>query len=279
MSVDISVIIPTFRRQGQLAQALASVLGQIGVTFEAFVVDDCPDGSARDVVEQLQDPRINYIRNHRPSGGVPSIVRNLGWPRASGAYVHFLDDDDIVPEGHYAAVKAAFVSHPRIGLVFGRIEPFGDCPEEQLQHERRYFDEAARNAKRWGRLGPRLGFTGWMLFGSALLICSGGVVRRECVVRLGGFDPQIRLMEDAEFYCRVMRTCGAIFLDRVAIHYRIGSPSLMHSPNPPPEQRRQEREGHRLMWKNYCRDHGTFEFFALALLTRTLSKLVYFVSL
>jgi len=274
MSVDISVIIPTFRRQRQLAQALASVLGQVGVTLDVFVVDDCPDGSAQEVVEQLQDPRITYLRNRTPSGGVPSIVRNLGWPHAGAAYIHFLDDDDIVPEGHYAAVKAAFESHPRVGLVFGRIEPFGDCPEEQLQQERCYFAEAARHAKRSARFGRRFGFTGSMLFGSALLICSGGIVRRECVVRLGGFDPHVRLMEDAEFYCRVMRSYGALFLDRVSIHYRIGSPSLMHSPNPSAEQRRQEREGHRLMWTNYRRDYGIFEFFALALLTRALLKLL-----
>jgi glycosyltransferase involved in cell wall biosynthesis len=274
MSVDISVIVPTFRRQKQLAEALASVVGQMGVTLDVVVVDDCPDGSAREVVEQFQDPRITYLRNRPPSGGVPSIVRNLGWPRSSGAYIHFLDDDDIVPKGHYAAVKAAFESHPRIGLVFGRIDPFGDCPEEQLHHERRYFAEAARHAKRCAHFGRRFGFAGWMLFGSALLICSGGVVRRECVVRLDGFDPRVRLMEDAEFYCRVIRSFGALFLDRVSIHYRIGSPSLMHSPKTSAEQRRQEREGHRLMLANYRRDHGMLEFLALGLLTRALSKLV-----
>jgi hypothetical protein len=48
----------------------------------------------------------------------------------------------------------------------------------------------------------------------------------------------------------------------------------MHSPNPSAEQRRQEREGHRLMWTNYRRDHGMLEFVALALLTRALLKLV-----
>jgi hypothetical protein len=56
-------------------------------------------------------------------------VRNLGWPLTRGAFVHFLDDDDIVPGGHYAAVKAAFEQRSSVGLVFGRIEPFGVGPE------------------------------------------------------------------------------------------------------------------------------------------------------
>jgi glycosyltransferase involved in cell wall biosynthesis len=272
MPVDISVVIPTFRRAPLLAEALASVLGQGGATLEVFVVDDDPDGSARGVVEALRDPRVVYLKNPQPTGGFPSVVRNLGWPRASGTYVHFLDDDDIVPEGHYAAVMDAFAHHPGVGLVFGRIEPFGDCPPEQLAHERAYFAASGRNASRCGRFGPKLAFVGQMLFGPAMLVCSAAVVRRDCVVRIGGFDPRMRLVEDTEFFCRVTRASGACFIDRVTLRYRIGSPSLMHAPNPPPEQLQGVAEGVRRVWSNYRRDHGALEFFALAAMTRLVLK-------
>ena len=146
MPIDVSVVIPTYRRTTQLIQAIASVQVQGGPTLEILVVDDCPDGSAESTVERMRDPRIVYLRNPNPTGGVPSIVRNLAWPKARGRFVHFLDDDDIVPAGHYAAVAAAFARRPDVGLVFGRVEPFGDGPEAQLQHERRFFAQAARSA-------------------------------------------------------------------------------------------------------------------------------------
>jgi glycosyltransferase involved in cell wall biosynthesis len=266
-------VIPTFRRPVLLTEALESVLGQTGATVEVFVVDDCPDGSAREVVKGLRDPRVTYMLNPHPTGGFPSNVRNLGWPRATGTYVHFLDDDDIVPDGHYAAVKDAFARHPRVGLVFGRIEPFGTCPPEQLKHECNYFTAAARHAARCNRFGAKFAYAGWMLFGSeALLVCSAGIVRRECVVDVGGFDSHMRLVEDSDFFCRVMRTCGAYFMRRVALHYRIGSPSLMHAPDPPPEQRQAVQEGIRQIWSNYRRDHGFLEFLALAAFTRLFLK-------
>jgi GT2 family glycosyltransferase len=272
VSIDFSVIIPTFRRPRELVEAISSVLRQRHTTVEIFVIDDSPEGSAEAAVTGLTDSRITYLRNPNPTGGVPSVVRNIGWPMATGTFVHFLDDDDIVTEGHYAAVKTAFEANPGVGLVFGRIEPFGSGPAEQLDHERQYFAGAARKAASSNRFGSRVAFTGRMLFADALLVCSSSVVRRECVTRLGGFDPSIRLMEDADFHVRAIRECGALFLDRTAIDYRVGSPSLMHSPNPTEEQKQGERLGHRQLQAKYRKQRGAIEFYALALFTRTVLK-------
>ena len=272
MSIDISVIIPTFRRPRELVEAISSVLRQHEPAVEIIVIDDSPEGSAEEAVNGLRDSRVVYVKNPKPTGGVPSVVRNIGWPLAQGTFIHFLDDDDIVAEGHYSAVKAAFAANPSIGLVFGRIEPFGNGPAEQLDRERQYFAEAARQAAASGRFGTRIAFTGRMLFGNALLVCSSSMIKRECVTRLGGFDPSIRLMEDADFHVRAMRECGALFLDRTAIHYRVGGPSLMHSPNPTEEQKQGERLGHRQLQAKYRRDRGDLEFYALALFTRTVLK-------
>jgi GT2 family glycosyltransferase len=272
LSIDFSVVIPTFRRPNELIEAISSVLRQNDLAIEIFVIDDSPEGSAEDAVRGLRESRIVYLKNPNPTGGVPSVVRNIGWPMANGTFVHFLDDDDIVAEGHYAAVKAAFAANPAIGLVFGRIEPFGNGPVTQLDQERQYFADAARKAASSGRFGSRFAFVGRMLFDNALLVCSSSVVRRECVARLDGFDPSIRLMEDAEFHVRAMRKCGALFLDRTAIRYRVGSPSLMHSPHPTEAQKQSERLGHRQMQVKYRNEHGALEFYALALFSRTVLK-------
>jgi glycosyltransferase involved in cell wall biosynthesis len=273
MLIDFSVVIPTFRRPSELMDAISSVLRQHDATIELFVVDDSPEGSAEEAVRGLGDPRVIYLKTPNPTGGFPSIVRNIGWPMANGTFVHFLDDDDIVPEGHYAAVKAAFAANPTIGLVFGRVEPFGSGPAAQLGHERQYFADAARKAAVSGRFGSRFAFIGHMLFDNALLVCSSSVIRRECLVRLGGYDPSIRLMEDAEFHVRAMRECGVLFLDRTAIRYRVGSLSLMHSPNPTEAQKQGVRLGRRQMQLKYRKEHGALEFFVLALFARTVLKI------
>jgi glycosyltransferase involved in cell wall biosynthesis len=269
---DFSVVIPTFRRPEQLRESIASAIGQRGVTTEVFVIDDSPEGSAEKVVENFADARIAYVRNPHPTGGRPSVVRNLGWPLAAGSFVHFLDDDDIVADEHYAAVKSAFETHAEVGLIFGRVEPFGEGPGWQLDHERRYFAEAARKAAMGARLGARWGLTGLMLFDTALFVCSASIVRRACIAPLGGFDPEIRLMEDADFHVRVIREYGAYFLNQTGIRYRIGAPSLMHSPTPTPTQHQEVSRGSRRMQIKYRSERGGLEYYALALLTRAVLK-------
>ena len=253
-------------------EAISSALHQEHVTVEIIVVDDSAEASAREPVAKLSDRRVTYIQNPSPSRGYPSIVRNLGWPHANGAFIHFLDDDDIVPDGHYAEVKKTFAAHPEVGHVFGRIEPFGDASEDQMAHERRYFEHAARKARFCRRFGPRWAFVPKMLFNQLLFVCSACVLRRECVEQLGGFDSQIRLMEDADFHIRAIRRFGTVYMDRLSLHYRISAQSLMHSPNPSESQLRDEREGHRLIHTKYRRERGRFEYYTLQAFARSILK-------
>jgi succinoglycan biosynthesis protein ExoM len=93
---DVSLIIPTFKRPGPLAEALASVFAQEGlgqITVELIVVDNDPACSARPVVEALT-PRspfpVRYVSCPEP--GVAN-ARNAAAAAARGPMIAFLDDD------------------------------------------------------------------------------------------------------------------------------------------------------------------------------------------
>jgi glycosyltransferase involved in cell wall biosynthesis len=266
MPLDVSVIIPTFRRPDQLREAIASALGQDGASVELIVIDDCPDGSAADSVASIGDPRVRYLRNPEPTGGRPAIVRNLGWRRATGDIVHFLDDDDIVPSGHYAAVKAAFAQAPGVGVVFGHVAPFG-TDAAKLAHEHAFFARASQRALASRRFGSKWGYAARMLFGETLLVCSSAAIRRACLPTLGGFDPELALMEDVDFYARAIRRFGVRFMDRVAIRYRIWA-SLMHGADQPDVVRR-------CYWRmhdKYRAEWGNLDFYALKIFARTVLR-------
>jgi hypothetical protein len=79
-----------------------------------------------------------------------------------------------------------------------------------------FFAEASRGAWACRRFGTKRAFAGQMVFGR-LLVCSVGILRREAVARVNGFDPDIQLMENAYF----VRTCGAEIIDERVLYYTI----------------------------------------------------------
>ena len=97
-----SVVIPVYNRAADLAVALASVLAQSEQDFEIVVVDDGSSDDPKVVVDALGDPRIHYIRQANGGGGA---ARNTGIARAAGAYIAFLDSDDVFLPHHLATMR------------------------------------------------------------------------------------------------------------------------------------------------------------------------------
>ncbi len=260
---DFLVIVPTYRRPEFLAEALKSVLGQSGVSKRIIVVDDCPDGSAQRMTASI-DPGLIYLKNPHPSGGWPGKVRNFGFDasvrlRVKARFVHFLDDDDTVPYGHYERVKQAFAARQDIGVVFGVSRPFCVFSEDaqrrkrqeaQLRASRQEFVRAARLAWIYHHVGATLmlGFLSkWLyrshaIFGQYLFLCSGAIIRHEQVATLGGFNPQIRITEDYEFFTRAIMAGGAHFLERISVNYRLGNIESLWNPLEPSRQEEMKRQ-------------------------------------
>jgi GT2 family glycosyltransferase len=267
MQPDFSVVIPTLHRNVQLAEAIDSVIGQTGASVEVFVVDDSPDGEARVVAERYSPAQVHYLRMPTGSGGCPALVRNVALPLTKGRFIHFLDDDDIVPEGLYEANLATFDSHPKVGVVFGMVAPFS-ADATAMARECRYFAAAAKRALFWSRLGPRWGFSMAMFASHTLLVCGAAMIRRECAIAAGGFDPEMPIVEDVEFYARCIRAFGVVYVDRVTLNYRIWE-SLMHREGVEPLV----IQAYAMMRQKYRATYGAAELLALRIVARLADKL------
>ncbi|KJC53638.1 hypothetical protein UP10_41825 [Bradyrhizobium sp. LTSPM299] len=270
MTTSVSVITPTFRRPLVLREMLESVLCENEIDLEVIVVDDSPERAAESVVSSFGDPRIRYEVNPQPSGGRPSLVRNVGIPLAKGRYVHFLDDDDKAPVGHYAAMVKAFEARPAAGVIFGRVQPFGENAEK-LSAEFAFFDSAARRASMAQRLGGRWATSARLSFDRTLLVCGAAMIRRECLTALGGFNPSLRIAEDVEFYARAIRSFGGWFTERVTLQYRIWDASIMHGAGLDDVE---VRDSYKRIHSGYLSQHGIIDYVAARILCRTLFRVI-----
>jgi len=90
---SISVVIPTHDRRELLAVTLRSVLRQQDVQLDVTVIDDGSTDDTAQFVRGLRDPRVRYLRNETPQG--VCAARNQGIAASTGAWLAFVDDDDL----------------------------------------------------------------------------------------------------------------------------------------------------------------------------------------
>ncbi|MCC8428463.1 glycosyltransferase family 2 protein [Reyranella aquatilis] len=121
MGNRVSIVIPTHNRASLLRRALVCVQSQTLRDKEIVVV---VDGSTDDTLSMLATsfPEVKVV--HHPSSKGPSAARNAGVAVASGEWIFFHDDDDLMHPSHLAELLAATLAAPPQSLVAGRSRDF-----------------------------------------------------------------------------------------------------------------------------------------------------------
>jgi glycosyltransferase involved in cell wall biosynthesis len=97
----ISVIIPVYNAEKYLLPTLNAVRYQTYQNLEIICVLDSPtDGSIKIATEfASEDKRVKLV-SHSRNKGLPA-TRNTGIENATGAYIHFMDSDDLINHDFY----------------------------------------------------------------------------------------------------------------------------------------------------------------------------------
>jgi glycosyltransferase involved in cell wall biosynthesis len=110
----VSILIPAYKPD-YLRKAIASAQEQSIADIEILVGDDTTEGVLRDIVEGIDDPRVQYFHHGFRDGRANS--RRL-WERASGQYVKWLYDDDLLMPQSVEVLIGALGQHPESVMAF-----------------------------------------------------------------------------------------------------------------------------------------------------------------
>jgi len=86
-----SVVLPVYNGQEFIAEAIESVLNQNFKSMELIVVNDGSTDNTENVLKTFEE-EITYLKQDKHG---PSHARNRGVEAANGAYISFIDADDV----------------------------------------------------------------------------------------------------------------------------------------------------------------------------------------
>lgn len=208
-SVEWSVMIPTYRPDESLKEALLSALAALergGVAAQVEVVDDAsPD---MEVSELLRGWGIDSVKVHRraANGGLGQCW-NTCIERSTAPLVHILHQDDAVHPDFYARMTAATRRYPSALMFFCRtriLEGTGTrlAPLQQEQE---------------GLLPD------WLqtICSKQTVYCPAVVVRRATYNRVGEFDPLLKYIVDWEMWIRIAAAGPVAYLPEPLASYRV----------------------------------------------------------
>lgn len=176
MNPLVSIIIPVYNSASFVVEAVRSALDQTYQNVEVIVVDDGSTDNSLSLVKSIHDERLRVFSQINQGA---CVARNRGIVEARGAYVKFLDSDDIL---YPDAVAVQLEQQSRLGkdeVVFG---DFDFIDEQGNMFYENVFDEKAFVSENQDY---------WFMTNWEMLITSP-LHRRDYLLEHNGFDIRLR---------------------------------------------------------------------------------------
>ena len=200
--VKVSVIIPVYNGDRYLSEAIESVLGQTYRDWEIIAVDDGSTDNSPQILRQYGD-KIQYLS--QANLGV-AASRNAGLSAATGEFVAFLDQDDILLPHKLATQVELLEQNFALGMANSGWQIIDDAGNIRAAVEpwHKIPNLDAANLIIWKPV-----FLGAMLF------------RRSWLKRLAGFNPNLSQTPDVELVMRLAKMgCPAAWVEQTTVQYR-----------------------------------------------------------
>jgi peptidoglycan/xylan/chitin deacetylase (PgdA/CDA1 family) len=184
----ISVVIPAYNREHTLGRTLDSVIAQSFDDWKVVIVDDGSSDATLRVASDYAGRDHRIAVHSQPNAGV-SAARNRALRAVNSPWVMFLDADDWLADGTFAALHACDVAQPELDLIHGRgVRVMRDgtrVAEPPVSPDEDLFSIFAHTCA------------------FSIHTCA---VRTALVHAVGGFDESFETCEDWDLWLRVTRT-------------------------------------------------------------------------
>lgn len=199
MKPEVSVIIIFYNAEQFLQEAVESVLAQTYGGWELLLVDDgSNDGStaiAKSYVAK-HSGKARYVQHAERANRGMSASRNLGIHNARGAYLAFLDADDVWRPTTLEQQVSILQDHPRAAMVYGPLEWWYSWDGASVEAQD-YIEELGVPEDHL--VEPPTLVTRFLQ--NRATVPSGIMVRRAAIEQVGGFVDAFRGEYEDQVFC------------------------------------------------------------------------------
>jgi glycosyltransferase involved in cell wall biosynthesis len=225
-SLPVSVVIPAHNRAHLIERTLGSVAAQRPLPpAEVILVDDASTDGTADAAERLGARVIRHDENRGASA-----ARNTALRAATQPWIALLDSDDEWLPHHLDSLWGVRGDHVLVAGATVWLGPDG--------RPRRL------SAPPKGEAG-RLRSPAQLLFPENFIQPCAAMVRRDALEDVGGFDEDIRLVEDLDLWTRLLEAGSGYVIDRVVARYRVHEGQIS-------VERTAQRAGHEEIARRYA---------------------------
>lgn len=209
MSPLVSILIPAYNAERFVGAAVESVLAQTYAHVEVVVVDDGSTDGTRAALRPFEARGVRVIEQ---ANAGQCAAANAAFRASAGELVTFFDADDILAPDHIAR-QVERLGARRDAVAMSRWARFHTDPAEARFDPLPMYRDAAPVewlASEWATARP-------------MMQCAMWLVPRAVLDRVGLWDERLSLINDFEFFARVLLgTHEILFTPEARLFYRSG---------------------------------------------------------
>jgi glycosyltransferase involved in cell wall biosynthesis len=212
----VSIIIPVYNTEKYLEETINSAINQTWPNKEIIIVDDGSADNSLLIANKFAGPNIKVFSQENKGA---SAARNKGLSEASGAYIQFLDADDLLSPDKINSQLKQLLGYTDTLSICPVIHFRTDCIDlNKLQPDKKelaYYKEAHGPFEFllivYG-IGPGPG---------GMIPVHSWLTPVNLILEAGKWNENLTMNDDGEFFCRVALASKAILVSNdVFCYYR-----------------------------------------------------------
>ena len=206
----ISVIVTVYNRENMIQRCIESILNQTEVQTELLLVDDDSRDRSLKICRSYEEEHGDIKVFHDKNRGI-SQCRNVGLDNATGEFIVFLDDDDIMTPGSLKLMLDAMHKYD-VDIVVGnfeRVNENGDfvCTNKMANWVK---NKVITVDEFWKASFEKEGYLAF--------IVNWGKMYRAKIWDTLRFPPEYRKSEDEYVLADVLEQCRQIYVTDQIVH-------------------------------------------------------------